>query len=225
MNKKHLKEIMTIVLMTLILLTINTGEVKAGLQANPNTQYTKKDTIANWLTNFRKMEEAGGTMGLSETLSTDLTSAESNNIDVHMMKSTEYGAIAILSASGYGNPSNNRTITSTTGNNTGIMLHTGYHERVAGGLVTDQISSVNSRYYDIYTTNQTSAKIGDALGKDSTTNPGCTGWHEALYKSWVGGGTYYFMRGNGGIFSFYSDSFVTEASLYCRGVAMCGTGL
>lgn len=38
-------------------------------------------------------------MGLDETFNADLTSKESNNIDVHMMRSTEYGAIAILSAS------------------------------------------------------------------------------------------------------------------------------
>ena len=62
---------------------------------------------------FRTMEQAGGSMGLAETLNADLTSKESNNMDVHMMRSTEYGAIAILSASGYGNPSNAQAITTT----------------------------------------------------------------------------------------------------------------
>lgn len=225
MNKKYLKEIMAIVLITLILLTINTGEVKAALQSNPNTQYTKIDIMANWMTNFRKMEEAGGAMGLSETLNTDLTSKDSNNIDVHMMKSTEYGAIAILSASGYGNSSNANAITSTTGNNTGIMLNTNYYEWVAGIInpYTFSISSVNSRYYDKYTRDLTSAKVGDALGKASTPNPGCYGWHSAWAGTWISSDWDGFRRGIGGIFSYHDRN--NNSDNYCRGVAVCGVGL
>lgn len=225
MNRKYLKEIISITLMTLLLLAINTGESKAALQANPNTKYTKKDTAINWMTNFRKMEESGGAMGLSETLNTDLTSTDSNNIDVHMMRSTEYGAIAILSASGYGNPSNDKDITSTTGNNTGIMLNTANYELVAGGLKGSIFSGTNSKYYDTYTTAQTSARIGDALGTSSTSNPGCTKWHSATEFYWVtGSAPYYpyFQRGKGGIFSI---GHIYNTTVYCRGVAVCGAGL
>ena len=48
--------------------------VKAALQANPNTHTKKTDTPTNWMSNFRKMETTGGTMGLSESLNSDLTS-------------------------------------------------------------------------------------------------------------------------------------------------------
>ena len=118
---KKLKLFITILIITFILLLINSINVQATLQANPNTHNKKADSLGNWLTNFRKMEEANGAMGLKETLNSDLTaSSESNNIDVHMMKSTEYGAIAILSASGYGNPEilQNSEIKTTTGNKT-----------------------------------------------------------------------------------------------------------
>ena len=222
MNRKHLKEIISITLMTLLLLAINTGESKAALQANPNTQYTKKDVPIKWMTNLRKMEESGGAMGLSETLNADLTSTDSNNIDVHMMRSTEYGAIAILSASGYGNPSNAKAITSTTGNNTGIMLNTANYEWVAGGLSGSIFSGTNSKYYDTYTTARTSARIGDALGTSSTSNPGCAKWHSAAHSDWVDSSNPYFTRGNGGMFSFDCDASFTY---YCRGVAVCGAGL
>ena len=223
MNRKHLKEIISITLMTLLLLAINTGESKAALQANPNTQYTKKDVPINWMTNLRKMEESGGAMGLSETLNTDLTSTDSNNIDVHMMRSTEYGAIAILSASGYGNPSNDKAITSTTGNNTGIMLNTANYEWVAGGFSGSIFSGTNSKYYDTYTTAQTSARIGDALGTSSTSNPGCAKWHSATDSSWVHSSLPYFGRGSGGVFSFRNN--YASDSYCCRGVAVCGAGL
>ena len=212
---------LAIMLVTMTLMPI--GQVKAALQANPNTQYTKDDTATNWISNFRQMETAGGSMGLNETLNTDLTSSSGNNgIDVHMMRTTEYGAIAILSASGYGNPSNDRDITSTTGNETGIVINTNKWEFNAGGLKGKIFSGVNSRYFDTYTESQTSAKIGDGLGDKTTTNPGTARWHQASTFSWIDGDYPCFVHVYGGIFSFNSKSYSTP--YYSRGVAVCGTG-
>ncbi len=199
------------------------GEQNGKFQANPNTQYTKIDSATNWITNIRKMESAGGTMGLNETFNSDLTpSSRSNGIDVHMIKTTEYGAMAILSASEYGNPSNEQSITTTTGNETGVMLNTSYYEWTAGGG-SSFISGVNKKYLDIYTTSNTSAKVGDALGTATASNPGCAGWHQASYSSWLYDGNYGFPRGDGGIFSVGNDG---AAYNYCsRGVVVCGAGL
>lgn len=217
--KKILKQTLMIIVAASMLLLLSIGESKAALQANQNTQYTKTDTLTNWMSAFRQMETAQGTMGLNETLNTDLTaSSDSNGIDVHMMKATEYGAIAILSASGYGNPSNDKAITTTTGNNTGVILNTGNWEWTAGGL---GFSGTNPRYFDTYSGSNTSARIGDALGTSSMTNPGCAGWHSASDSRWVNGNGPYFLRGNGGIFSFYNYGSLN----YCRGVAVCGAGL
>ena len=101
--KKTRKKYLMILFLALSITILPMGGVKAALQANPNTHVKKTATPTNWMNNIRKMEEANGAMGLSESLNSDLTSKESNNIDVHMMRATEYGAIAILSASGYGN--------------------------------------------------------------------------------------------------------------------------
>lgn len=96
----EIKKIIAITIITISFLTILTGNSQATLQANPNTMYTKTNKEKNWIKEFRNMEIAGGAMGLSETLNSyGTSSSESNGIDVHMMKSTEYGAIAILSAS------------------------------------------------------------------------------------------------------------------------------
>ena len=202
---------------------LNTMEVQATLQANPNTQYKKADTPTNWMTNFRKMEETGGAMGLSETLNADLTSSSgSNNIDVHMMRTTEYGAIAILSASGYGNSKTlqNSTIKTTTGNKTGVDLSGGNWEFNAGGVENYIFSGVNKKYYDTYTTARNSARVGDALGE--RTNNGCQGWHSASNSVWVYGSYPYFIRGYGGVFSFnYNNSNAYGG----RGVAVVGAGL
>ena len=142
-----------------------------------------------------------------------------------MMKSTEYGAIAILSASGYGNPQTlqSSSVKTTTGNKTGIYFSGSNWEWVAGGLEGSIFSGVNSRYFDTYSGGQASARIGDALGSASTTNPGCAGWHSASNGYWVYGSSPYFERGSGGLFSFYYDS---AGNSYCaRGVAVVGAGL
>ena len=223
MKEKTKVKLLALAIMLVTMTLMPVGQVKAALQANPNTQYNKADSATNWMTGFRQMETAGGAMGLNETLNTDLTSSSgSNGIDVHMMKTTEYGAIAILSASGYGNPSNAKAITSTTGNETGIILNTNNWEWTAGGLQGSIFSGVNRRYFDTYTGNNTSARAGDALGSSTTPNPGAAGWHQASYSGWVYGSYPYFLRGDGGVFSFggnYSNHY------YGRGVVVCGAGL
>lgn len=205
--KQILKKSAIIIAISLIAVMLNTGKSSAALQANQNTQYTKEDLLPNWQKNIRNMEATGGAMGLSETINSDLTaSTSSNNIDVHAMKTTEYGAIAILSASSYGNPSNDQAITTTTGNNTGVMLKTNAWEYTSGGIGTQ------SKYFDAYG----SAKAGDGFA--------CKGWHKASRSSWVTSNIPYFMRGSGGIFSYYGD-YDGGSRFACRGVAVCGAGL
>ena len=224
MKEKTKVKLLALAIMLVTMTLMPVGQVKAALQANPNTQYTKIATPENWMKGFRQMETAGGAMGLNETLNSDLTSSSgSNGIDVHMMRTTEYGAIAILSASGYGNPSNDRAITSTTGNETGVMVNTNQWEWNAGGLQGSIFSGVNSRYFDTYTGERESARVGDALGSSTTTNQGTAGWHSASYSSWVSSSYPYFVRGKGGFFSF--DGGNGRSSCYARGVVVCGAGL
>ena len=88
--KKTRKKYLMILFLILSITLLPMGGVKAALQANPNTHVKKTDAPTNWMSNIRKMEETNGAMGLSESLNSDLTSKESNNIDVHMMRTTEY---------------------------------------------------------------------------------------------------------------------------------------
>ena len=221
-EKTKLKLILLVVVLAAIVL-LPVGNVKASLQANPNTQYTKPDALTSWMVNIRNMEKSGEAMGLSETYNPDYTSTSSNGIDVHMMKSTEYGAIAILSASGYGNPKKlqESTIKTTTGNKTGVYFSGANWEWVAGGGAGNPVSGMNARYYDKYGGDISTAKAGDALGNYNSANPGCAGWHSASYSYWAGSD--YFIRGYGGLFSF-NDGY-SHTSNFGRGVAVCGAGL
>ena len=223
---KKTKLILITLTIMFVALLCSTVEAQAALQANSDTHYNSnnKKTPLDWMSGFRKMEEKDGGMGLSETLNEDLTaSSKSNNIDVHMMRSTEYGAIAILSASGYGNSQTLQasTIKTTTGNKTGIYFSDSNYEWVAGGLENTIFFGTNKKYYDTYTTDRSSARVGDALGE--RTNNGCQGWHLASRSNWVNSSNLYFRRGGNGLFSFYyGDAGDTH---WGRGVAVCGQGL
>ena len=93
------KILITAGVITIILLTILQGKVNATtLQSNPNTHYKLTSIPETFMNSIRSMEASGGAMGLSETVNEDQTfKGDSKNIDVHMMRNTEYGAIAILS--------------------------------------------------------------------------------------------------------------------------------
>ena len=222
---KKTKLILATLTIMFVALLCSTVEVQAALQANSDTHYESNNhkTPLDWMSGFRQMEEKGGGMGLSENLNGDLTSTSgSNSIDVHMMRATEYGAIAILSASGYGNPSNNKTLTTTTGNKTGIYFSGSNWEWVAGGLENNIFSGTNKKYYDTYKNgDRSSARVGDALGE--TTNNGCQGWHLASTSGWVDGSYPYFVRGGNGLFSF--DGSGANSTYWGRGVAVVGAGL
>lgn len=189
--KKNLKILLFTCMVALVLITIPSTTVNAGLQANPNTHYKLISyAIDTWMLNARKMETLGEVMGLNETIdsTTLLPTSESNNIDVHMMKDTEYGAIAILSASAYGNPQTLQASATktTTGNKTGIYYSGVNYEWLAGGASNTMFTGKNTRYYDSYTTASiASARAGDALGNASTANPGATGWHSSGASVWI----------------------------------------
>ena len=73
--KKIMKEkrLLIVILLTLLIIILGMGEAHATLQANPNTLGKKTSTPAYWISEIRKMEPAGGAMGLEETLKDDLT--------------------------------------------------------------------------------------------------------------------------------------------------------
>lgn len=223
MKEKTKQKMLAFILVVAFAILMPFSNVKASLQANLNTQYTKSDALTSWMVNIRNMEKSGEAMGLSETYNPDYTSTSSNGIDVHMMKSTEYGAIAILSASGYGNPKKlqESTIKTTTGNKTGVYFSGANWEWVAGGGAGNPVSGMNARYYDKYGGDISTAKAGDALGNYNSANPGCAGWHSASKSYWAGSD--YFIRGYGGLFSF--NDFYSHTSNFGRGVAVCGAGL
>lgn len=197
MKRKSLfKNIIAISVIFGAMVLLGTGSSKAVLQSNGNDGAAY--SLGYWMLNVRKMEELGGAMGLSETVGSNLTSSsDANNIDVHMEKNTEYGALAILSASSYGNPNKVNDGETTTGNATGVVMKLNYEWTAAS--IDNIFSGYVNRYKNIYYGNY-SAKRGDAIAETF-------GWHGSNYswRPWVGSSGV--LRSNSsGIFSYWVDS-------------------
>ena len=201
-----------IAIISIFVLTLIYGTTlsSAALQANGNAATAQK--IDDWVLNVRNMEATGGTLGLSESVngSTLLSTSGSNNLDIHMEKNTEYGAVAILSASSYGNQAKIADNQTTTGNKSGIYIRIGQNvaDLVSAGQVTytSRYKGIDGRYKDNYTTSYV-AKAGDAISEtagwgggeqdwldydgDSVLRRGFTGSIFGYYSNYSKGGAYY----------------------------------
>lgn len=182
-----------------------------------------------WIEYIRKMENAGKVMGLNESLKSDLTaSTESNNIDVHMQKNTEYGAMAILSASAeYGKQGtgSERYVGSgtTTGNVYGVYMNDlqGWGENVAGTLNGTNHSYSLAKRYDIFAHkymdyySSTSVRFnGDAL----------LNWHGVIYKDFDNNSYSIYRGANATLFSYTTQWNANNTARTSRAVAVTGIG-
>lgn len=183
-----MRKILKVFIMLIILgILLSTFEVKAALQSTPTTNtQQKRDSAENWVSAIRQMEQRNQGMGLEETIGSDLSSTSgSNSIDVHMMKPTEYGAVAILSASTYGRDEKTQAITSTNGNASGVYINQNEWEYTSGGPKklggpgadygqgNYGFNYINDKYYENYG----STKKGDALLEFN-------GWHNSSLSEW-----------------------------------------
>lgn len=164
-----INKLLLILLMIISTLLILIPTSNAALQSNGGTATSKK--IDDWMINIRNMESTGGTLGLDATIGSDLLDTSTlNNLDIHMEKNTEYGAMAILSASSYGNPNIIADSDTTTGNKTGVVIKLNSEWVAAGAITSASIySSANSRYKDNYSISYV-AKYGDSIKETE-------GWH------------------------------------------------
>ena len=131
-----MKKLKILVVLMTILITTN---VHAALQSRPGLDAKANMTASGFFKLMREMEAEGGSFGLNATFAENATTgeyeetSESNNIDTHMCKNTEWGTVVMLSASAYG-AGNGKVSTSysastktygvtasTTGNESGIF--------------------------------------------------------------------------------------------------------
>lgn len=162
------------------------------LYASGESYSTK--TLADWIESVRKMETLNQGLGLKDTINTTNTndgsyltssSEHSNGLDVHMQKNTEYGAMAILSASDYGNPEIIKNGDTTTGNKSGVTIYIGdnrWEYTAAGQLeAISNFQNASPKYKNVYSVSVEGGKAGDAIIDTKGWHGGSSVW---LSSSW-----------------------------------------
>lgn len=209
----------------LAILSIN-NKSYAVLQSNGGTVATKD--VGSWMSQIRNMEANGGSLGLKETINGNLTpSSGSNNLDCHMEKNTEYGAMAILSASSYGNPEKIENGGTTTGNASGVKINLN-KEWVAAGVMryNSAYANASARYKNTYAYTQSdwhtvtyAHKAGDAINETSGWHgSGASTWLSSSHPNYLGGAKAFYQytaSGGAGLLRAYSGSLFSYYG-YCE---------
>lgn len=185
----------------------------ATLQANGSSVAKKR--VSQWMPEIRTMESQGGTLGLtgSDSLNQELEEdnkvENSNNLDIHMQKNTEYGAMVILSASNYGKSTpvhedSDGSLATTTGNKSGVYMNLSNPEWVAAGGLSriGVFKNAQLKYKNVYNYQKEDRKIGDALFETAF-------WHKtgkSVMANWNGRDDSGLRRGYGGGSIFAYDN-------------------
>ena len=207
-----------LVIGTMILIGILIPNKSYGaLQSNGGTPATKD--VNAWITQIRQMQATGGSLGLTDTINSSNLTSGNKNLDIHMEKNTEYGAVVLLGASSYGNPNKmNTNGVTTTGNKTGVVMNIN-KEWVAAGTsntVAASMKNAANRYKNQYTAPTYTAKVGDAI---ATTG----GWHGSTATTWLSSKANWGQTINksclirsyaGSVFSYYGYGYDDYASGY-----------
>ena len=205
--KNKTKTFLTIFLIILASMIIMPNVANAALQSNGGTPATKK--IDDWMLQIRQMQSTGGSLGLTDTIEETGLKSTNTNLDIHMEKNTEFGAMAILSASSYGNPNNVASGETTTGNKTGVVINLN-KEWVAAGAISSSTTYKNAvgRYKNAYTTSYV-AKVGDAINETK-------GWHASSASTWlnIDSSSGLLRSYSGSLFSYYGSSAGYGAAKY-----------
>ena len=233
-EKQKFKTIISIIIM-ILLFSIPT-KVHANVQSRSDKGRLTGKTASEFFQLIREMETSSGPMGLGATV-TEVTvnsgtanegktiseTSASNNIDVHMIKNTEWGAVAMLMDSAYGSKqSGNSSTATTTGNKSGVYEFFSGYEYVAGmwNKKNDYNGYIyyadDTKYWNKYT--EEANKVGDATKE--TPN-----WKGASNANFVSSSYPVFARGGSGAFSFYFGRFLGSAgSDYgSRAAVVCGS--
>lgn len=122
----------------------------------PNYPFTTKITMANLFYAIRKMELKNNIYGFNGTgtkLNNDGTiSNDNNDIDIHMIKNSEWQAVILLSSSKYGKMVNNKTDDKIINNNSNYTGKASYEENNYDYNVLNkgELASTTGNVYGVY---------------------------------------------------------------------------
>lgn len=221
------KQRITIGILTILCVFLISNKVQAAASLQSNGANPVYLNVNDWLTRIRQMQAPGGTLGLTDEISETNLTSENKDLDIHMQKNTEYGAMTILATSSYGNPNTIENGETTTGNKTGVVMYSRGEWTSASleesGIEKFQIAS--KRYKDIYTTDFEQKKVGDA-------NELYT-WRNSCLRWWIDTNQAVLRTYDSGIFAIghYTPDYFPASHAYarygftCRAVVITGSGI
>lgn len=219
-KSKKLLVVFAVALITTVIAPIRSN---AGLQANKGGTSLVRTTASQFFDGMRKMEIQYGTLGKNAVLDDKYLDTTNNGIDVHMVLSTEWGTVALLTDSAFGvgkgiaGTGKNST---STGNESGVYnLADGKEEYVStiykgSSDNEEKIVLADSRYSNDY--RDISLRLGDALE--------CRTWLGALNYQRSSNSYPVLKRGDSGLFSYYSAG-GADYNRSSRAVVVCGENL
>ena len=142
-----------------------TGTV-SNITTKPNLSSVREETVSSFETNIMNMKNSGNRYGFS------------TNTDTHMIKNSEWGAVAYLSHSKYG------TCTDGTCKEVNINNSENYYTGRSGGIpIASETSEGTYKYNDIY--NKITTMTGGTTITPTVTNDTTYPWTSSngLYKS------------------------------------------
>ncbi len=144
-NKKMILTLIIAIAIVLLMQAHTLAYQSTSKGAPIENRINDASSIIGWALGIRQMEASGAGLGLNETTlnTTTLLSSETNNIDVHLQKNTEYGAMVILGASNYGKQGD---LTTTASSTTTRFMHRG--DRTLTG--TSKKASSTGNVYGVY---------------------------------------------------------------------------
>lgn len=227
--KKLKNKVIAILLISAIITLFNANISNAVVESRPDSASLVNKTASEFFALIRQMETSGGPMGLNATVDDQGNeTSSSNNIDVHMIKNTEYGTAGMLAASIYGaKTSTGQKNGTTTGNATGIYQmgsgrdgdKTEYMAAILGTASNSYITNIKNapqKYWDNYTELKVS-KPGDGTLEIP--------WSST--SSWVSSSRPVFLRNGPYNYVFYTYDYtgIASSSYSSRAVVVSGVGL
>lgn len=211
--KVNRKFLVIVLFYFIILLFFNPNYSSAALQSNAGTPATK--TPAEWIMQIRQMQSQGGTLGRTDTINSTTLLSNATDLDIHMEKNTEYGAMAILSASSYGKSTAISNGQTTTGNSTGVVINfnnewvaaTGKNPTTGNDFIGLCDKNVSTRYRNYYVNDNGTwrTKMGDATSETEGWHGKNTNFWFQPYRDETG---YLRATGNSNIFSYSARGYI-----------------
>lgn len=235
-----------VILAVIIVLNITGEAVYAMVESRPGETPLNNIDANEMFLRTRRLEQEGEALGLNAIVDQFGNEPISNNIDAHMMKATEWGAVAYLAQSIYGKgPDNSVTSNSgitggsgnggnyinnirhsTTQNAYGVygFVNGTYRTALAAHHLNysnnniDKIFNARVRYKDIYTT----LNMSDIPGGATTET---AGWYGGSTDTLSSSSVLLSRNNNSIFFTYYTYSGLASTTYTSRIAVVNGTGL